>query len=153
MEYLIKLKKLNKQLDKKLKKIYFKQMFKPLHSHQALDTGSDLWIIPFDLDHFWFKKINWQLGFPFHNPSQKTSADKPILFASSHVFPNKNILCLPIDKKEWVLSCYKYWAELKKPSLRLFLPENLSPDQLDKWSDDDSSYSLSYLKTNSKTSH
>ena len=147
MGFWIKSKKNYKQLDKNSKKNYFKLMFKSISSYQALDAGSDLWILISDFEDFWFKKINWQLGFPFHDPSKKDVIKKPILVTTQNTFPNKNILCLPYTE-DWIACCHQHWAQLKKPSLRLFLPKTLPKDSLEQWPDEDRSHSLSYLQTN-----
>ena len=123
-------------------------MFKSLSSYQAFDTGSDLWILTSELEDLWFKKINWQLGFPFYDPSKKNVIKTPILITTQNTFPNQNILCLPYVE-DWIACCYQHWAQLKKPSLRLFLPKTLSKDSLEQWPDADRSHSLSYLQTGS----
>lgn len=121
-------------------------MFKLISSYKAFDEGSDLWIVDPDPENFWFLRINSKLGFIFQNSSFEKEVQEPILTGSRNTFPNKNILCLPY-KKDWIKSCYKNWSDLKKPSLRLFLPQHIKPFELDNWPDTNKFHSLSYLKT------
>ena len=107
-------------------------MFTDVSPYKALGPGADLWILPWDPMGFWFKKINWRLGFQIIAPVPQTdiSISRPILLSTEEVFPNKRILCLPEKREGWPSACYGYWKDLGCPSLRIFLPLGVEKDSL-----------------------
>ena len=102
--------------------------------YKALSRGANLWVLPFEPKSFWFKKINWQLRFLLCPPLTDCPPDHPLLVSGKGVFPAQKILCLPKNKEDWVFSCYRFWTDLGKPSLRVFLPRDMEPDTFSaKW--------------------
>ncbi len=125
--------------------------FYPLSKNQFFKKKSDLWILPFETNAYWFKKINWVLQFSIHDLSSNKYLNSPLLIPSSEVFPNKNILCLPFEKEDWFKNVFIQWVRLKKPSLRLFLPTCYNKgDLLSKWpyKKEDEFYEADYLNIN-----
>ena len=114
-------------------------MFIYVSSYKALSQGAKLWIVPFEPNHFWFKKINWQLRFLLCPPSSAPLPKNSVLVSVERVFPARQILCLLKGKEDWVISCHRYWKLLGKPSLRIFLPEGMDSDILSaKWPEEKS---------------
>jgi hypothetical protein len=122
---------------------------------KALDSGSDLWVVPDRRSSTWSKKIDWYLQFliskaTIHKPpqiskdleqrmfenefkvySQNVSHSSPLLILSARQLPNKMTVQLPFlgDSKDWVSHVFQVWNDLKSPTLRVFLPHGLSSDQ------------------------
>ena len=103
-------------------------MIECISSYRALNRGAKLWALPFEPKDFWFKKINWRLRFLLCPPLADRPPDHPMLVSVEGVFPTQHILCLPKDKEDWVSSCHRRWKQLGKPSLRVFLPQDMEPD-------------------------
>ncbi len=122
-------------------------MFKQLTYHQAFVAGSDLWVLPFEPTSFWFKKINWQTQFLLQTIHSPIKISNPLMITTEKFFPNKAVLCIPIQKISWIQEIHKHWINLKKPSMRIFLRKNETQDDIEKdWPKKDLIYNLSYLK-------
>jgi len=115
--------------------------------------GSQLWVIPDKSSSQWAQTLDWYLNFQISKantfirsemadglqeiireeevetieiPSQE---GKPLLIASPKHLPNLMTVVLSFDethKQDWLTAIKKAWLELGKPSLRVFLPRNLS---------------------------
>lgn len=108
-------------------RISIKNMFKSLGFYDAFRPGRDLWILLNCSESFLFKKINWKLKFLLCSPEKRPPK---VLLTPGHPLPCRQILYL--GSREMFL-CYKYWEELKKPSLRLFLFEKGMENLSSKW--------------------
>ena len=119
---------------------------------QALSAGAQLWMLPFDPEAFWFKKINWYLKFLLHTPNKTQAPTEPLLVQSQGLLPNEKVLCLPSKDEDWISNCYQHWKQFNKPSLRLFLPSSLNFYSLNEaWPDTASTHKLTCAHIN-KTS-
>lgn len=122
-------------------------MFQSLDTNQKFSLGSDLWIIFFEPDRQLFKKINWQTHFLLQPLGAVEKLLKPLLINTYQIFPNKFILCLPVENSTWVKDIYKFWKQLDKPSCRIFIPLGCKEDELiNFWPEVDTVYNLSYYK-------
>lgn len=127
----------------------------PLSSTMAFSSGSDLWILPSPDVCFWARKIDWYLNFQLaraenHRPPQWTPGlieilkeegleppsteswgEAPLLIASRHRLPTSQAVELPYNGriKDWMEAAEKIWRDLGRPSLRLFLPQNVQINQ------------------------
>lgn len=143
-----------------------------LFSAGAFGPGSELWITPSLKASPWTKTLDWYLnlqvlrsrshkersipealreilqksGLPQHQPDKVS--DKPLLVASHKVFPNREIVVLPdsIDKNQWLEQAHTVWSCLNKPSIRIFLPENIQENDFrDAWPEGDGSGDISLV--------
>ena len=96
-----------------------------LTSINQYNEGDDVWIFP-DLDQSKpLKKLDWYLNFQVHNSKFKTK--QPTIIPSHKKLPTKAVLSIPFsgDIRLWCDSISSIWKELKAPSIRLFLPDNI----------------------------
>ena len=135
----------------------------------ALGQGSYLWIVPPLYQSQWTKKLDWYLNFQISRSLEHKSPilsdelkkiiednklstlyefttkpihPKPLLIASHDHLPNGAILAIELENNfsHWVSECYKHWQLLEKPSLRIFLPQNLSVEEFFKLWPKDNDY-------------
>ena len=106
-------------------------MLKPLGFYDAFKPGKDLWVLSGCSESFLFKKINWKLKFLLCSPGSKPPK---VLLIPGNPLPCKYILSL---ESHDIILCHKYWEELKKPSLRLFLFEKGMKNLSSKWPHED----------------
>lgn len=118
----------------------------------ALNPGSDLWIIPDTANSAWNAKLDWYLNFQIsksvrheplkapefiqgvlqetglETPSLSVPATAPLMIASQGLLPNKWVVILKWENnpETWVQSCFQVWSQLQEPSLRIFLPPGQS---------------------------
>ena len=102
-------------------------MFKQLGHYDAFKPGKDLWILLNCFESFLFKKINWNLRFLLCSPQNRPPK---ALLTLGHPLSCRYILYL---ENQDMLLCHKYWKELKKPSLRLFLSKKGIESLSSKW--------------------
>ena len=122
-------------------------MFQSLTKNQKFSIGSDLWIVFFEPDRQFFKKINWETCFLLQSLSENEELLKPLLVNTYKIFPNKSILCLPFEKSTWVKDVYQFWKQMDKPSCRIFIPLGCKEEELiNLWPEVDTVYNLSYYK-------
>ena len=109
-------------------------MLERMSFYRALSEGAKLWVLSFNPQEFWFKKINWQMRFLLCSPLSNHIPDFPVLISLKGELPAQKILCLPQGKGDWVAACYRNWKQLGRPSLRVFLPKNMDPEMFaNKW--------------------
>ena len=97
-------------------------MFRFIGQNHAFSKGCSLWIAPQPSD--WAKKMDWHLCFLFEKSKTKHEA---FLAESSRHLPNDKTLFLSFKKGEeelWIKKARKFWQDLEKPSLRIFLNAN-----------------------------
>lgn len=102
-------------------------MFKDLPQSNGLSKGADLWILQNPVHSILSKKIDWHLRFASRKPTVRHQS--ALLVESSMDLPNQLLLFLPFhssSKMEWIQKAQQTWIHLKKPSLRLFLPSEIS---------------------------
>jgi hypothetical protein len=124
-----------------------------LNKMGAMKTGSDLWVCADPLNSTWSQKLDWQLnhqiqkglahksqlldnqvkGLLYQNQirwQDLSAANDHLLILSSYQLPARWVLVVPwngqLDK--WIESGLQHWKQLQKPSLRFFLPQNVSKD-------------------------
>lgn len=128
------------------------QNLQKLSNTHYLSHGSDLWILPDLKTSTWAQSLDWHLNFQLTkslthrtkrlsgkllNIVEEHSVDHslfefsqstPTLLATSQLLPNQSTVLLPFkeDLDIWLQSTYQIWDDLKKPSLRVFLPKNIS---------------------------
>ena len=120
-------------------------MFKLLTAFQKFQPGSDLWILFYEPHRELFKQINWRTGFLLEKLKSQIKISTPLMIATPTIFPNRNLLCLPLKKENWLSETYKHWERLRKPSLRLFLPLKKEGEILHQnWPQEDLSSNFSY---------
>jgi hypothetical protein len=131
-----------------------------LSQASALNPGADLWVVA-DLNHSkWTSKLDWHLNFQIAKASRHKSPElspflkealeqtgqqelrfdvdgAPLLIQSESLLPNKWILIVPYagDMKAWLSRISKAWTDLKKPSIRIFLPTGQSASQVTQFED------------------
>lgn len=121
-------------------------MLERVSSYKALSEGAKLWVLSFDPREFWFKRINWQMGFLLCSPLSDQRPDYPVLISLKGELPTQKILCLPKREEEWVTTCHQNWKQLGRPSLRVFLPRDIDPDIFaKKWPEEKTHDTLSYV--------
>ena len=106
-------------------------MFKDLPQSNSLSKGADLWIVQSPDRSILSKKIDWHVRFASRKPN--IHHPSTLLIESSKDLPNQLLLFLPFcssDKMEWIQKAQHIWTRLKKPSLRLFLPSEISQTDL-----------------------
>lgn len=124
-----------------------------LSSDQALSEGSTLWIVGELNSSFWAQKINWYLNFQlrrakFHQsreisselitvlqtceveaPEFKLNPNAPLLVESSKLLPNQvTVQLFNRTFESWLEDAISIWNDLQRPSVRVFLPADKSPD-------------------------
>ena len=120
------------------------KMFKVLGSYDVFKPGSDLWALLGCHESFLFKKINWSLKFLLCHSDKKPKAY--LLVSTGGQFACKNILYL---ESQDISLCHKFWTELKKPSLRLFLFDKKIDDLQSQWPKEDLSHKLTCVTLSS----
>ena len=114
----------------------------------AYNPGSDLWIFPELENSNWTQKVDWYINFQIIKNSQKKSLplseeiqnvlDKtgldlkkiisarpqPLMISTSTWLPNKWLVVVAGSKQfsPWTQQVFQTWKQLKKPTLRIFLP-------------------------------
>ena len=120
-------------------------MFKLLGDFQKFQPGSNLWILFHEPNRELFKQINWRTGFLLEGIKSRTAVSKPVLIDTHTMFPNWNLVCLPFEKKSWLSDAYALWGQLRRPSLRVFVPLKGNGEKLNQdWPSSDLLYNLSY---------
>lgn len=131
---------------------------KTLDALTALVPGADLWIVS-DLERSkWARKIDGYLNFQlmraepkaspelspelrtimdswdFEAPSVEIKPDAPLMVASSDLLPNRQTVLVPFEgnAEEWVAKCHSIWLGLRRPSLRIFLPDSFKAEVLER---------------------
>lgn len=131
---------------------------KKLVNPGAFGQGADLWIIPDPKNSSWARKIDWYLNLQIqraknHQPQKISSflktilennelelpefdikGDTPLLVNSHNHLPTRSVLHVPMadTPDKWVEECYKIWTGLSEPTVRFFLPEEISEDFFEK---------------------
>lgn len=115
----------------------------------ALGNGADLWITA--EDEAWCSRLDFYLNFQMaklrSHPSrdlpddvkhvltengieigpQLAQTESPVFVLSMDRLPCQIVAQVPHkENKSWVANCHAHWSALKKPSLRVFLPSQLS---------------------------
>ncbi|MCB0414958.1 MAG: hypothetical protein KDD50_11530 [Bdellovibrionales bacterium] len=150
-------------------------VYKTAHS-SALLAGAQLWVLPGSKDSQWTKKIDWYLNFQISRANQRqcesssptllkilndnpelkltlhAPLDKkntPLIVSSSSLLPNEQTLEVIYQghPEKWVEQIHSIWNNLKRPSLRIFVPDQIDEDKLLKqWSTlDDGLSSTEYI--------
>ncbi|NQY99728.1 MAG: hypothetical protein HRT45_03545 [Bdellovibrionales bacterium] len=137
---------------------------KVLTSPNAFSSGAQLWITPQPEHSPWTKRIDWYLNMQMrraekhqhreiHSDLKQTlienelpefdfPADKsaPLLIGCQGHLPVEAIVRVPfLDKQaDWFDALRKIWAELERPQVRLFLPDNMNVEQVKSfWPEED----------------
>ncbi len=126
-----------------------------LSSNQALNSGADLWIIPDFSNSVMAIQLDWYNNFLIGKTLRKnkylldsklnTILDETelpryenlpfpgdvIMISSSKPFPNRWTVMVGYEQDStlWCQKIFKLYLDLKKPSLRIFLPSNLGMNQ------------------------
>lgn len=126
-----------------------------LSSNQALNSGADLWIIPDFSNSVMAIQLDWYNNFLIGKTLRKNkylidsklntileetelpryenlpSPDDVIMISSSKPFPNRWTVMVGYEQDStlWCQKIFKLYLDLKKPSLRIFLPSNLGMNQ------------------------
>ena len=97
-------------------------MFKILPRPNALSKGSALWIVQSPNSPL-SCQLDWLTLF-----KARVSKNAPLLVESSLYLPCNHICFLPLTNKplQWLKETRSCWSGLNKPSLKIFLPNNLS---------------------------
>jgi len=123
-----------------------------------MNSGADLWVIPNIEKSKSAQKLDWYMNFQIsrakeHKTSELSSEMKKILakcgtseiqikknnsntimFDSSHLLPNRWLVVVPENKQStnWIDQIAQIWVDLRKPTLRVFLPTGLSSGEFQK---------------------
>jgi len=138
----------------------------------CLNPGAELWIVPERRSSRLVQRIDWYLNFQIakatkHRPRSlppeiedilekcdlpkmdwSQSAIDCLLIPSSHVFPNHWVLIIRDSDQwsDWVQSIATQWTQMKKPSLRVFLPTGKGLSDFEKaWGKNDTLDSISVV--------
>ena len=107
-------------------------MFQALSPSKALSSGASLWILPPPHQYPFSKKIDTYLQFVFRRLPEDKKSQKILLESSAHL-PCQHILFLP-NSSQWIQEALDHWKNLQKPTLRIFLPNNMNEKDLtDHW--------------------
>ncbi len=136
---------------------------------EAFSQGSELWIIPDRRNSYWARRIDWHLQFlisrsmahesPQISPELKRivtdneidneigdiSKSAPLLIFSVDLLPNRETVHLPFGNnfKTWIERASSVWQNLKKPTVRVFLPRTQNIDEFkNHWADLDDTVSV-----------
>ncbi len=127
---------------------------KKLANPGAFGQGADLWVVPDPQKSPWTRKIDWYLNLQIrraknHQPQKistqleeilqanelnlpdfNINGNTPLLVNSHNHLPTRSVLHVPMTKKveDWVSECHKIWRQLSEPTVRFFLPEEISED-------------------------
>lgn len=127
---------------------------KKLANPGAFGQGADLWVIPDPKNSPWARKIDWYLNLQIQRaknhkskkipdqlkeilaaneldlPDFDIKGDTPLLVNSHNHLPTRSVLHVPMSKiaENWVAECHSIWMKLSKPTVRFFLPEEISDD-------------------------
>jgi len=119
-----------------------------LSSASAFNPGSDLWIVPDSPNCRWTQKLDWYLNFQIIKNQRHLSPEirnftkliqretglevydnsipksAPLMITSEAFFPNKWVVVVPMppNYEIWVQEVSNIWENLKRPTLRVFLP-------------------------------
>lgn len=117
----------------------------------ALNPGFDLWIVPQTESSRWTLRLDWYLNFQVLKSTRRLPAqvppelsgilkeiewesvtpqpptDAPILISSDGRLPARWLVVLPLsgDTSTWVQKIIGVWGDLRKPTLKVFLPTGL----------------------------
>ena len=106
-------------------------MFHFLPCSHAFSKGSQLWII--QSHSSLSKKIDWHLQCIC---KKQKNLENPLLIESSLHLPCRQVLFLPFAHKDpvkWIKQAHHFWKKLNCPSLKLFLPNSTSKEDLTKY--------------------
>lgn len=132
--------------------------FQTLYRAKSFGPGADLWIVPEGASSPLAKKIDWYLNFQIARaelheprpvspelkkvivendlglPEHSTPANSPLLVAADRHFPTPRIIELKTQPslQGWVGRIQEIWTRLGRPKLRVFLPNDLSPEEFQK---------------------
>ncbi len=105
-------------------------MFRVLASSEALSKGVSLWVLPPPYQYPFSKKIDTYLQFVFRKLPQDKQSQNLLCESSLHL-PCQHTLFLPYSSSnQWVQQVLENWKNLQKPSLRIFLPQNMNQKEL-----------------------
>jgi len=125
-------------------------------AHEALTQGSELWIIPDRRHSYWARRIDWHLQFlisrsmiheapviskqlqkiidenEIDNQLEELPKSAPLLIFSVDLLPNRETVHLPYGNnfKTWCERALQLWENLKRPTVRVFLPRSQSVEEL-----------------------
>lgn len=126
--------------------------WKQLSNTTAFGPGSSLWLLPSVEKSDWARKLDWYLNLQMsksrsHETKQwpeaiqaiideneielkpfKALKKHPLLVGTKRPLPFQQVVEVPFDgdSESWIQACEKIWSGLGQPSVRLFLPPNLS---------------------------
>lgn len=124
----------------------------------ALTAGADLWFVPALNQSHWTNHIDWYLNFQFvkaklHQRKELSphlkelsedwefpleeidlSMNRDLLISSRKLLPNQFTVQVEYDGNlnTWIERLLSIWKSLKRPSLRVFLPEGVSRSDFEK---------------------
>lgn len=132
--------------------------FQTLYRAKSFGPGADLWILPEGASSPLAKKVDWYLNFQIaraemHEPrplspelkkiivendlglqEQALPAGAPLMVAAEKYFPTGRIIELKSQSslQTWVDRIQDIWLKLGRPKLRVFLPNELTPEEFQK---------------------
>ncbi|MBN8536745.1 MAG: hypothetical protein J0M15_06805 [Deltaproteobacteria bacterium] len=146
-----------------------------LSSNQAFNSGADLWVIPDFSNSAMAIQLDWYNNFLIGKTLRKKklpldsnlnailnetelpryenlpSPHDVIMIPSSKPFPNRWTVMVGYEQDStlWSQKIFKLYLDLNKPSLRIFLPSNLSMNQfVESWRSFSSEEDLSIVLEN-----
>ena len=129
-----------------------------LNQTNSLNPGADLWIIPTLDKSKSAQRLDWYMNFQMTRASLHQAPDisselkkilqqcrlpeaqyriepqEKIMFDSSNLLPNRWLVmvCNTSDFQEWTMQIVNIWSNLRKPTMRVFLPTGLSSGDFQK---------------------
>lgn len=123
-----------------------------------LSPGADLWVVPERKNSQLAQKLDWYLNFQIAKSAQHQSRPLPqkvteilkkcalqsydwieeskdcLMVLSHHVFPNRWVLVVrgSDDFSSWIGNIFERWQKLNFPTLRVFLPREISRQEFEK---------------------
>ena len=120
-------------------------MFKKIPTNHALASGAGLWVLESFNPHSPLSvQIDWHLKFL----SRKLKDKSPLLIESSNILPCQKICFINFENpKQWIQESESFWKSLNHPSLKIFLPQQISFETLNKnWIPQPLPYSIQWVQ-------
>lgn len=145
----------------------------------ALSSGSTLWVLPSADNSVWTKKLDWYMNFQLARanyfqqmalpeplvematnlevpvPTIEVSKKAPLLVSTVYNMPNEITLYMPFtgELSTWLKQIHEVWSKLHKPSLRIFAPDGIDTEDIEKsWPDPTMSEKLTLVPQHSRSS-
>ena len=140
-----------------------------ISNSQALNRGTDLWVLSDSQHSSWHSTIDWYLSFQIKKNKLKCFEKTdlliqslitkyklpyfqwqiplplPVLIESSTYLPNLWTMKLSYTE-EWINKVYDIWLSLNQPKLRIFAPQPIKKEKIrEKWEEHANNNLIQYI--------